>query len=119
MPKPNVVERALSKQKAKRKVGRHATISEVVNGEITQRKGKVKLFDGEPAVVRVSMGTTLNMGNYQSLRLGVDLALPCSPAQVDAAFEQAAKFVQRNLDSLVSTHAPETVGVKEIEDVEL
>jgi hypothetical protein len=102
-----------------KKIGAHPTLSVVKNGNVTQKKGKPKMFNGEPAVVRVSMGTTLNMGNYQSLRLGVDLALPCSPAQVEQAFDKAAKFVQLKLDTLITEHTPQNVGVKEIGDVEL
>lgn len=100
-------------------VGRHATLSVVKDGEVKQTKGKAMKFKEDPAVVRVSMGTTLNMGNYQSLRLGVDLALPCTPAQVDVAFQKAAEFVEKKLDTLIKEHTPEGVGVQNIEDVEL
>lgn len=98
-------------------IGEHATVSTVVDGKIEQKKGKLLKFKEEPAVVRVSMGTTLNMGNYQSLRLGVDLALPCSPAEVDQAFERASKFTEKKLTELVARHKqPEN---EEVVDMEL
>ena len=103
----------------KKKIGAHSTVSEIQNGVVTQEKGKVKLFDGEPAVVRVSMGTTLNMGNYQSLRLGVDLALPCAPAKVEAAFVKASAFVQKKLDKMIQENTPKSLEVEHIDEVEL
>lgn len=103
----------------KKKIGVHPTLSVITDGKVSQKKGKVKLFDKEPATIRVSMGTTLNMGNYQSLRLGVDLALPCTVAGVDKAFEKAAQFVQTKLDHLIAENTPQNVGVKDIEEVEL
>lgn len=117
----NVVEKALETvDKRRRKlVGRHAVLSEVVNEDVRQKKGKVKTFSGEPAVIRVSMGNTLNMGNYQSLRLGVDLALPCSPAEVEVAFERASRFVEEKLNSLTLRHAPGAGPTAVEEDVEL
>lgn len=118
MARRNVVEKALEKV-SKRKIGRHATLSTVVDEEITQKRGKLRQFSSEPAVVRVSMGSTLNMGNYQSLRLGVDLALPCEPAAVEAAFKQAASFVEKKLGELVLKNAPASAQGNTTDDVEL
>lgn len=99
----------------KKKVATHATVSEVVDNAIAQKNGKLKLFDGEPAVVRVSLGTTLNTGNYTSLRLGVDLSLPCNPAQVESTFLAAERFVSKHLDKMIAKHSPKA---DEIEDEE-
>jgi hypothetical protein len=107
-------------QIVKKALGRHATVSVVKDGEVKQTRGKLRKFDGEPAVVRVSMGATKNMGNYESLRLGVDLALPCSPAEVDVAFDRAAKFVEAKLNTLIQEISPgDSVSKVDINDVEL
>jgi hypothetical protein len=39
----------------------------------------VPLFDGPTAKVTVSGHYTVNLGNYQSARIGVEIALPCYP----------------------------------------
>jgi len=76
-------------------------------------------FDQPYATVKVSLGVTKNMGNYESLRIGVDLSLPCSPVEADAAFDKAAKFVENKLNALIEEVTPQGVGVKDMNDVEL
>lgn len=63
--------------------------------------GEAVTFDKPHATVRVSQGTTLNMGNYQSLRLGVDVTLPCAVDKLDKAFIMAKKFVEKHLEEMV------------------
>ena len=46
----------------------------------------------EPAFVRVNAGKTLNLGNYESLRIDVSISLPCLPEDINATYEQAADF---------------------------
>ncbi|KGP00282.1 hypothetical protein JT27_18295 [Alcaligenes faecalis] len=52
-----------------------------------------------PALVRVGVGSTLNMQNFQSLRIDVSVTLPCDPAPeaIQAAYEQASEFVAEKL----------------------
>jgi hypothetical protein len=114
--KPSV---KLKKTSSEKVIGEHPTLSVVVEGAVSQKKGKLLKFKGEPAVVRVSMGSTLNMGNYQSLRLGVDLALPCDPAAIDNAFDRASKFVEKKLNELVVSHTPKVEEDESLDEVEL
>lgn len=46
----------------------------------------------EPAFVRVSVGNTYNMGDFNSLRIDVSVTLPCLPSEVDDAYNQASEF---------------------------
>lgn len=51
----------------------------------------------EPAFVRVAMGQTYNLGNYESLRLDVSVTLPCLPADVHKTYEEASDFCAEKL----------------------
>lgn len=51
----------------------------------------------EPAFVRVAMGQTYNLGNYESLRLDVSVTLPCLPSEVDKTYEEASDFCAEKL----------------------
>jgi hypothetical protein len=46
----------------------------------------------EPAFIRVNAGKTLNLGNYESLRIDVSVTLPCLPENIEETYEQAAEF---------------------------
>jgi len=71
-------------------------------------------FDKPHAMLRVSLGSTLNMGNYEFLRIGVDLELPCSPDKAEAAFKVAEKFVTAKLDGLIKKHRSSESGMEEL-----
>lgn len=47
----------------------------------------------EPAHVRVGAGLTINMGNFESLRLDCSVSLPCRPDDIEETYEIAAQFV--------------------------
>ena len=102
----------------KKVVATHGTVSEVENDKITQTKGKVLKFEGDPAVVRVSVGATLNTGNYTSLRLGVDVSLPCYPEKIEETFKKAEKFASHHLTQMIAKKAPKEDEVEEVEDSE-
>jgi hypothetical protein len=51
-----------------------------------------------PAVVTVNMGVTRNLGNYESVKFGVELSLPCDPANIEAAFEEAKGWVDSRVE---------------------
>jgi len=90
--------------------GRHAVASVIKNGKVTQKRKAIVKFEGEGADIRVSLGATLNMGNYESLRIGVDLSVPCEPntKSIESAFQSAATFVDEKLDQLTRLHKGET-----------
>lgn len=51
------------------------------------------------------------MGNYESLRIGVDLSVPCPNTKtgIESAFKATHEYVEKKLDKLVKLHrgAPE------------
>lgn len=53
------------------------------------------------AEVRVGLGSTLNMGNYESLRLGVDISLPCIEKDLEKKFAEALALAEKNLERMI------------------
>ncbi len=53
----------------------------------------------EPSFVRVSAGKTINMGNYESLRLEVSIQRACRPEDEDATFAEVADSVAEKVMS--------------------
>ena len=51
------------------------------------------------AVVEYLLARTLNMGNFESTKIGVSLSLECdgSRQEVEKAFEKAKRFVERKV----------------------
>lgn len=46
-----------------------------------------------PARITVGAGLTINMGNYESLRIDCSVSLPCKPGDLLAAHQIASDFV--------------------------
>lgn len=54
--------------------------------------GVRRFKDGEhPAYVRVSAGMTINMGDFNSLRIDVSVTLPCLPEEIESTYEEASE----------------------------
>jgi hypothetical protein len=51
----------------------------------------------EPAFVRVSVGSTYNLGNFESLRLDVGVTLPCRVEDIDETYRRASDYVAEKL----------------------
>lgn len=45
------------------------------------------------AFVRVGAGLTINMQNFESLRIDVSVTIPCHPDELEAAYQEASDFV--------------------------
>ena len=52
-------------------------------------------FEGETACVSVDGGMTVNMGNYESCRVGVMIAMPCYPEEVEAVHKVVSATVEK------------------------
>lgn len=62
-------------------------------------------LDGEVPVVGVSIGTTLNMGDYESLRVDVWLTDGVAEHEtVQQAYERVVKVVDETLQNVVSQY---------------
>ena len=53
------------------------------------------------AEVGISSSMTLNLGNYESVKLGISITLPCVLGEVEEAFKAAKKFIDMKLNSEV------------------
>lgn len=70
------------------------TVSAYGEETVSEEQVSVKRFSPnvEPAFIRVNAGKTLNLGNYESLRIDVSVTLPCLPEEIEQTYEQAAEF---------------------------
>lgn len=69
-----------------------------ISEERTDDKIAVKPFIVEPAYVNYSEGATINVGNYQSVRIDVGISLPCYVEEIDDAFIKAKEIVSKKID---------------------
>jgi hypothetical protein len=73
------------------------TVSENTQSE---QVGTPQQFADEPARVGVSLGKTINMGNFESLRIDVQVSLPCPVYERHLAYDAAMEFA---MDKLIET----------------
>lgn len=55
--------------------------------------------DDPPAHVRVGAGVTINLGNYESLRIDCAVTIPCSRNRLDECYEVASEFVVEKINA--------------------
>lgn len=56
--------------------------------------GSKRFSESNPAAfVRVGAGLTINMQNFESLRIDVAVTVPCLPTELEEAYQEASQFV--------------------------
>lgn len=55
-----------------------------------------------PASAGVSLGATVNTGNYNSVKLGVHVTLPCYAEEVELTLDRAQKIADRKLTAMMA-----------------
>jgi hypothetical protein len=77
---------------------------DVENGETVEGKanGKTEVisvdkFVTEPAKVTVDYGLTMNLGNYETCRVGVAVTVPCYFEELDRAYKWATKWCENRV----------------------
>jgi len=55
---------------------------------------EIHMFATQPATVKVEMGMTINLGNYESCRISVALTTPCYREEQDAAYVWVKDWVE-------------------------
>lgn len=86
-----------------RRNGLVATSAEIVSrGEILAERHKEEIverkkIEGPAASVGVNMGTTINLGNFQSARIDVQVTLPCAPEDVEATYKEVCDFARTHI----------------------
>ncbi len=58
---------------------------------------EVDKFDTTPGTAFCSAGMTLNLGNYESLRVDVGVTVPCYKEEKDAAMDEIVDWVKERL----------------------
>ena len=66
----------------------------------------------EPARASVSLGGTLNMGNYSSVKYNVAVSLPCYSEEIEAALEAAQAIAERKAEQIVDQVQAHKAGGK-------
>jgi len=79
-------------------------VRKTVFGEesVSNDRIRIRPFVGHPATVSVKAGFTKNLGNYESARVDVFLAMPCYPEEVDGIYEQVKDWVDSRIEALYS-----------------
>lgn len=52
------------------------------------------------AVVEVNMSMTRNLGNYESVKISVSLAMPCSPEKITDVYDEVKAWVDDKINSV-------------------
>lgn len=63
----------------------------------------VPIFETAPAYVRVSASTTKNLGDFNSVKVSVDVSLPCYPegTEIDRAYDICSAWVNQKIQDEV------------------
>ena len=75
----------------------HRKSGDVVSETEKETKIEVTPFDGEVARVGLDGAMTINVGNYQSVKIGVFLSVPCYVEEVPEVFEAVKATVEKRM----------------------
>jgi hypothetical protein len=79
-----------------------ATILEHATDESVQVPGAATYGGSGPwCEVGLDASYTHNAGNYQSVKVGVSLRLPCLPGEINEMFDYAKAWVDKRMNTLV------------------
>lgn len=67
----------------------------------TETEMNVTRFITAPAMVGCELGSTVNMGNYESARVAISITVPCYREEVEAAYLWAQKFAEERFKAEV------------------
>jgi hypothetical protein len=57
----------------------------------------VHKFETEPAKVTVEYALTVNLGNFESAKIGVSVSIPCYAEELEEAYEFAQSWAEERL----------------------
>lgn len=58
---------------------------------------EVNKFVTEPAKISLTMGVTINLGNYEGARVDIGISVPCYTEEVEATHKFASTWVETKL----------------------
>lgn len=67
------------------------------DGKVKEQHIEVVAFEGPTAMVRFSGGSTINMGNYESVKIEVGIEMPCYPEEFAEMFATVRATVEAKL----------------------
>lgn len=70
---------------------------DVGEAEKEEQRILIDTFESEPAFVEVSLGLTINLGNFESLRIDVGARIPCYKEELPSAQQEIFKLVESEL----------------------
>lgn len=84
----------------------------IVNKESREETVNTRRFDGQPAVVSLTFGATIETGEYQFARVDVGVYVPCAPdkAEIEKTYEEARAFVSEKIKSEISSIKEKMAG---------
>ena len=65
--------------------------------EVLEEKMMVHEFASSPAEVGFSLGMTMNIGDFESVRLDISVKMPCYVEEVDDAYVYVQKWAEDRL----------------------
>lgn len=102
-PSPKPLQTIAQKNTAAQAIGVETTMHQD-GSEVSKQVpvGQPQMVPAAHAMVEVSIGVTRNLGNYESVKINVSLALPCLPegAQIDEAYATAKGWVDSRIHEL-------------------
>lgn len=69
----------------------------VVDEKADEEEIEITAFEGEVARVGLDAAMTINLGNYQSAKVGVFLSVPCYPEEVAEVFDVVKATVEKRM----------------------
>jgi hypothetical protein len=93
---------------AQRKQGQIAVTAQYKHASVTQAEQSsdeplmVQTFESEPALVSITLGRTINLGDYNSVTYKVGVTLPCYPEETVEALDAAQKLAGNKLLTLIN-----------------
>lgn len=52
-------------------------------------------------MITVEGGRTMNLGNYESAKIGVSITVPCEPENLDVAYEFGSEWISAKIEEAV------------------
>lgn len=79
--------------------GFNRELGQKVEGPVSEEEEvlEVHQFVTEPAKVVVDYGLTLNLGNYESARIGVAVTIPCYKEEIEKAYKVATDWAESKI----------------------
>jgi len=110
LAKLNEIKKALEAPRIHKEEGElQVTRTRLRSGKVKEekeesRKLTVRTFASYPAHLSVSFARTINMGNYNSLKIGITAVVPCYPEEMPEVIDELVVWTDEILSREVERH---------------